>query len=171
MQVLRRRGVTETGGILMGEHVAEGEFRIVDFTVQHAAGTFGSFLRLPQKHLRSLRSFLNRTGNDYRRFNYLGEWHSHPAFSVRPSASDIIAMRTLVDDPTTGATFAILMIVRLEGRTLQAGTYVFIPGNVTVMVVPLILDTKHSSGGGGGIDLVSNPDLENRDLDSVRKSL
>ena len=54
-----------------------------------------------------------RTGNDFRRFNYLGEWHSHPSFSAHPSREDIATMTDLVENGE-GITFAALMIVRLR---------------------------------------------------------
>jgi hypothetical protein len=166
VKVLKRRGLVETGGILMGEHVAADEFRIVDFTVQHAEGALASFLRIPQIHLRALNQFFRSTGRDYRKFNYLGEWHSHPAFSTRPSASDLASMYALVNDAATGATFAVLMIVRLDREvTLQTGTYLFVPGNPTVHAIPLVLETDQAPGvrlarkGGARIGLVSNPDV------------
>ena len=63
-------------------------------------------------HQGALASFFARSGNDYARFNYLGEWHSHPSFDLAPSRTDIAAMSRLVEEP--GMTFAVLMIVRLR---------------------------------------------------------
>jgi proteasome lid subunit RPN8/RPN11 len=96
-KVLHQRGVTETGGILMGEHISPDEFRIVNFTVQRSKGTFASFLRMPRMHLRQLERFFKKTERDYRKYNYLGEWHSHPSFSICPSSPDIRAMQALID--------------------------------------------------------------------------
>lgn len=139
--ILGRRGLVECGGVLMGEHVSEGKFRIVDFTVQRSKGSFASFLRIPRLHIRGLNRFFQRTGNNFCRFNYLGEWHSHPAFDTRPSSSDTATMHTLVNDGETGATFAILLIVRLSGPAmLQAGAYLFLPGNPSVPMLPLVLE-------------------------------
>jgi proteasome lid subunit RPN8/RPN11 len=180
-EVLKRRGLTESGGILMGEHVSAEEFRIVDFTVPHAKGTFASFLRIPQFHLRGLKQFFRRTGNDYRKFNYIGEWHSHPAFSTRPSDCDLAAMHALVNDAAMGATFAVLMVVRLDNDVaLQIGTYLFVPTDPAVYVIPLVLETdqvdevglkehalepatfRFAGKAGAAIRLVSNPDVVDR---------
>lgn len=140
-KILISHGLTETGGMLMGEHVSSNEFRIVDFTSQNKRGTIFSFLRLPQLHVKSLARFFRRTGKNYQKFNYLGEWHSHPNFSTQPSAADLVAMRALVNDATTGAKFAVLMIVRLDNdKVLKVGTYLFIPGDPEVYVIPLILE-------------------------------
>ncbi len=142
-KVLGQRGSMETGGILMGEHVAHDEFRIVNFSVQRSKGTFASFLRMPRLHLRQLERFFKKTEHDYLKYNYLGEWHSHPSFSVTPSLPDLHAMHTLVDDASTGATFAILMIVRLDqDTTLNAGTYLFMPGGAGYHQVPLVLEAE-----------------------------
>lgn len=180
-KVLKRRGLTESGGILMGEHVSADEFRLLDFTVQHKAGTFASFLRIPRFHIYALKRFFRRTGKDYRKFNYLGEWHSHPAFNTRPSDRDLAAMHALVNDAATGATFAVLMIVRLDNNiALQIGTYLFVPSDPTVYVIPLVLETGQAQdaglrehtvdlpafriGGRGGaaIRVISNPDVVDR---------
>jgi integrative and conjugative element protein (TIGR02256 family) len=126
--LLRRRGLTETGGVLMGEHVGPDAFRVIDYTSQRGRATFASFLRVPQRHIRKLRGFFRRTGHDYQRFNYLGEWHSHPSFSVEPSQTDLRSMVDLINDPGTAATFAVLLIVRLGTESsLEIGAYLFLP--------------------------------------------
>src|SRR5690242_569809 len=86
---LRQAGRREIGGILMGEQVAPDHFRIVDFSVDEKTGTAAHFVRSPEHHAAALDEFFQRTGSDYRRFNYLGEWHSHPSFPVRPSTEDV----------------------------------------------------------------------------------
>jgi len=59
---------------------------------------------------------LQRTGRDFQRFNYLGEWHSHPSFSVLPSPEDVGTMIDIVENPRSEITFAVLLIVRLRLR-------------------------------------------------------
>ena len=71
-EALRSAGRRETGGVLMGEHVSEGVFRIKDLTVQRR-GTFASFVREVGAALKPLRRFFRETGRDYTRYNYLGE--------------------------------------------------------------------------------------------------
>ena len=58
--------------------------------------------------------FFRRTGRDYQRFNYLGEWHSHPSFSVRPSSEDVDTMTDIVTGPSSAISFAVLLVVRLR---------------------------------------------------------
>ncbi len=103
----------EIGGMLMGEEVSKQCFRIVEFSVDTQSGTSSMFVRDARQHDQALAAFFERTGADYQRFNYLGEWHSHPNFDVSPSLQDIHAMRDLVDG-SGGVDFAVLLIVRLR---------------------------------------------------------
>lgn len=60
--------------------------------------------------------FFDRTGQRYERFNYLGEWHSHPSFAVAPSVDDVRAMSAIVANPRTAIIFAALLTLRLRWR-------------------------------------------------------
>jgi len=104
----------EIGGLLFGEHVEGDLFRLVDVSIQTSGGTRAHFVRDPAQHAAALEAFFKKTGYDYARFNYLGEWHSHPKFEVLPSSDDVATMRGIVSDPSVGANFAILMIIRLN---------------------------------------------------------
>ena len=106
----RRR---EIGGVLMGEHLQESTFRIVDLSVQRSGGSAAHFVRDPAQNQAALAAFFSRTGGDYTRFNYIGEWHSHPSFEPLPSFTDLETMQSIVDDPQVGVNFLILLIPRL----------------------------------------------------------
>ena len=127
--VLRGVGNREIGGVLMGEHVSEGVFRVKDLTVQRDVGTFASFVREVRAALVPLRRFFAETGRNYTRYNYLGEWHSHPSFEPEPSGKDSESMWSIVEDPAVGANFAVLLIVRLgaEGE-LEGRATAYLPG-------------------------------------------
>lgn len=123
---LRRAGRCEIGGILMGEQVTPDHFRIVEFSVDVTSGTAAHFVRSPEHHAAELEGFFRRTARDYRRFNYLGEWHSHPSFPVRPSPEDVTSMQGLVDGERD-IDFSTLLIVRLRYYIfLEAAAYMFI---------------------------------------------
>lgn len=106
--------IREIGGVLVAEHVGADIFRIVDFSVQRKGGTVAHFVRDPEHHKAFLADFFARTGQNYQRFNYIGEWHTHPAFQPLPSGADVSAMFDIVDDPEVGVNFAILVIARLR---------------------------------------------------------
>ncbi|WP_159091532.1 Mov34/MPN/PAD-1 family protein [Aminobacter sp. MSH1] len=102
----------EIGGLVVGEHVMDETFRIVDISIQTSHGTRTHFERDPILHEKFLREFFRRTGENYERYNYLGEWHSHPSFDPLPSTDDVRTMRSIVSDPDVGVNFAVLLIVR-----------------------------------------------------------
>ncbi|MBZ5762068.1 Mov34/MPN/PAD-1 family protein [Rhizobium sp. VS19-DR104.2] len=104
----------EIGGMLFAEQLSPGIFKIVDFSVDPNSGSNAFFERDPVQHRDALNGFFEKTGHDYQRFNYLGEWHSHPSFSVRPSTRDIETMTELVSAAGSPITFALLLIVRLR---------------------------------------------------------
>lgn len=113
---LERAGSREIGGVLVGEHIGEAEFRVVEMSVQRSGGSVACFVRRPQAHRRFLSRFFARTGKNFERYNYLGEWHSHPLFSVEPSAIDLRQMMQIVEDGPQAPHFAVLLIARLRGK-------------------------------------------------------
>lgn len=131
---LFRSGSREIGGILMGEEIADQLFRIVDFSVDTSGGTRAQFLRDSDHHDEALSAFFERTGANYARFNYLGEWHSHPSFSVHPSLQDMHAMQDLVDG-SGGVDFAVLFISRLRWYWhFECSAHLFVRGHPPSMV-------------------------------------
>lgn len=124
---LEKAGAREIGGVLMGEHLDEAEFRIVDLTIQKQFGSALYFLRLVRDVVGSLKRFFKQTGYNYRKFNYLGEWHSHPSFLPVPSQKDTQSMLEIVTDSDTGANFAVLLIVQLKDiHEIEATATVFL---------------------------------------------
>ena len=102
------------GGVLFGEHVGDADFRIVDVTTQAFGGNAVAFRRKGSKARRDLKSLANRHSDDPTRFNYLGEWHSHPHAPVDPSRLDEVTMYQLLRDPESDVHFLVLLINRLN---------------------------------------------------------
>lgn len=113
----------EIGGILMAEQIEPGKFKIIDFTIDAVTGSEAHFVRSPKHFDQALADFFKKTQENYVRFNYLGEWHSHPNHPPIPSHTDLQSMQSLIyserDIP-----FAILLIVRGAwwGRILCSAT-------------------------------------------------
>lgn len=122
-------GRRETGGLLLAEQLDDqGRFRVVDVTVDPSGGESAYFERRPELHAQALQDFFEKNRNDFGRFNYLGEWHSHPTFPVEPSLTDIRTMQAMVED-VGNIDFSVLMIVRLRMFVmLQVGAYLFMRG-------------------------------------------
>lgn len=102
----------EIGGLLYARDLGGQVFRIIDFTVDTRSGTESYFSRCADLHEKKLKNLHARYKDNYSEYNYLGEWHSHPSFSVLPSHQDITTMLDLVDG-TGDVNFAVLLITRL----------------------------------------------------------
>ncbi|USJ28604.1 Mov34/MPN/PAD-1 family protein [Ensifer adhaerens] len=124
---LKRAGDKEIGGQLFGEQIEPSHFRVSTMTIQTKVGTFSRFFVDLLQAVRDAARFFDRTRHQYNRYNYIGEWHSHPSFEVLPSGVDIQSMRDLVRDPDFKGSFAVLMIVRLRADKLEAGAWLFDP--------------------------------------------
>ena len=116
---LDRAGKSEIGGQLFGRQLAPSKFLVTEVVIQKRKGSYARFLVDLIQAARDAMKFFDRTGHDYTLHNYIGEWHSHPSFSVCPSLTDVETMRALVRDPEFRGTFAILMIARLDSASLS----------------------------------------------------
>lgn len=134
VSALRRAGSREIGGVLLGEHLGPSLFRIADMSIQRSGGTRACFVRKPQLHAAYVRRFFKRTRKAYKRFNYLGEWHSHPCFPVSPSDVDVAQMQEIVEDGPEAPHFAVLVIVRLFEMNLRVSAHSFRPNHPPVAV-------------------------------------
>ena len=133
---LRRAGQREIGGLLMGEHVRDEIFRVTEISVQRAGGSEACFIRDPASHETQLAKFFADTGADYSRFNYLGEWHSHPTFEAVASSTDVRTMQSLVSDPAVGVNFLVLLVARLSiERRIEATAMAFTPSAPPTVVL------------------------------------
>jgi integrative and conjugative element protein (TIGR02256 family) len=135
---MKEAGEREVGGLLMGEQLAKDHFLIMDYSIDPTIGTHSHFTRDPAKHYAALEDFFERTGHEYERFNYLGEWHSHPLHPVLPSRDDITSMVSIVTEEPS-ITFAFLMIVQasLNGALGSSLTLLSKQSNDTVVVQPI----------------------------------
>jgi integrative and conjugative element protein (TIGR02256 family) len=148
---LRRAGEREIGGLLMGEHVRDEIFRVAEISVQRAGGSEACFIRDPTSHKTQLEKFFADTGADYSRFNYLGEWHSHPTFEPVPSSTDVRTMQSLVRDPAVGVNFLVLLVARLSiERQIEATAMAFRPAGPP-MVVPISAEVSSQRGSKQGL--------------------
>lgn len=124
---LHRAGRVESGGQLFGEQLAPSYFKVTELTIQRRRGSVASFLVDVVEATKAAVAFFRRTGHNYVRHNYIGEWHSHPSFAVQPSAKDVRTMREIVSDGEFVGAFAVLMIARLDAQHLRAGAWLFAP--------------------------------------------
>lgn len=123
---LKLAGSREMGGVLAAENLGNGQFRILAMSFQRCGGSFASFVRDPLFHRRFMRRFMARTGNQPERFNYFGEWHSHPSFVPLPSGTDIMQMQQLIRARDQVANFLVLLIAKLNSSgVVEASAHAF----------------------------------------------
>ena len=136
MKALTDAGEREIGGILMGEHVGVDEFSVASLTIQRRGGTIARFIRIVEHAVTALTRFFGETRNDFTRFNYLGEWHSHPLFPPYPSRQDDTSMMKIVLDGRVGANFVVLIVAKTVGPELIATATLYTrSGRSDVMLV------------------------------------
>jgi integrative and conjugative element protein (TIGR02256 family) len=128
----------------MGEHLGNERFRVVKVSVQRSGGNQACFIRNPHDHRAELEEFFEETGRDYARFNYLGEWHSHPSFESLPSGTDIQTMQSIVEDPEVGVHFLVLIVCRLgaERRRVIELTATAFRAGTSPLPVPISLEPE-----------------------------
>ncbi len=124
---LQKAGSKEIGGVLFGEHVDQDDFRIVAATQQRRMGDEVAFRRKARTARRELKRMSARHGHNHERFNYLGEWHSHPNAPAVPSERDCRTIREILSHPDTDAIFLVLLIVRLaDADSLEMSAHSFL---------------------------------------------
>lgn len=119
---LQKYGDYEIGGILIGYKKIENHFAIAEATVADDTNSFNlaSFIREPFKSMKVLlRSYR------LKKHNYIGEWHSHPKFSLYPSDYDIKTIKGILADPGYGLNFALLIITKLNNGCPQMSGFLF----------------------------------------------
>lgn len=121
-------GRVEIGGILMAEQIEPGHFRLADFTVDGQRGGAAHFVRSVEDLQAALEDFFERTESDFGRFNYLGEWHSHPNHAPIPSREDVASMISLVEGERD-IPFALLLVVRRTWRSIIMSASLFERGH------------------------------------------
>lgn len=145
---LRAARGREIGGVLVAERLGGDEFLITDLSVQRSGGSSLSFERDPVEHQAFLADFFHRTGYNYERFNYFGEWHSHPSVEALPSLKDILSMQEIVMDPAVNASFAVLLIARKRRfRSLDLSATEFRPDRLPSPAALLAGDGNATSRG------------------------
>lgn len=134
-KALLKAGNREIGGVLMGEHVGSGSFKVTSISIQQP-GTVSRFLRKIEDAVGVMKSFFSSNNNNYSRFNYIGEWHSHPLFEPIPSYQDDASMLDIITDSSIGANFVVLLIVKLgENHTLVGTAHTYLPNRTRTRAV------------------------------------
>lgn len=105
---------SESGGILLGKYCPKGErYVITTVTEPSERDTCGRlwFVRNRDSAQKIINECWTETGG---LVNYLGEWHTHPWESPRPSYTDKRLMRTIIKDGSNVWRYLFMIIVGLN---------------------------------------------------------
>ena len=87
------RGV-ETGGLLLGKHSADARSAVVTEILGPPVDSTSERFTF-HRGRRGLKDLLMAKWDAEPRTYYLGEWHSHPAYDLKPSPIDVEQMRRI----------------------------------------------------------------------------
>ena len=120
----RRASGHETGGILLGRYSRGLDCAEVT-QVTGAPPDSRAGRTWFHRGSEGLQRLVHRLWSEEQTY-YLGEWHSHPSFSVVPSGKDHDTMRNMAA-ATPGANFLVLLIFRLDGAALVGSAHTYLP--------------------------------------------
>ncbi|WP_050954412.1 Mov34/MPN/PAD-1 family protein [Methylophaga frappieri] len=147
LEALERADGTEIGGVLFGEQVDIGDFRILDAAPQRFwRGTATSFRRHGGSARRKILTLHQKIGGNPLLYNYLGEWHSHPNAPAWPSIQDEITMNNLLSEQGEAVNFLVLVIVKLDVQaSIQIGARTYLASGHKLACNIVIEDTNTNS--------------------------
>lgn len=118
----------EFGGFLIGYYSEDNKHLLITDTI------------LPKKYHGSKYSFERSTKgieNELTEFYksnprkiYIGEWHTHPDNSPTPSATDISAINTIINNKQTSIPNPVLLIIGYSKATVSFGFYVWFDNKI-----------------------------------------
>ena len=111
----------EACGILMGRYIIDSDDIVIDFISVPTKTDIRSrfrFFRSKKSH----QDFHDRIWHSSSgRYNYLGEWHTHPEPNPRPSKYDIKNWKKVLKKSTFGSDFLLFIILGTEEVSIWQG--------------------------------------------------
>lgn len=142
-KTLKKAGDREIGGILFGEHVGDSDFKVIHATKQTKGGNQTHFKRDASKAIKDIERLSAQHENNHERFNYLGEWHSHPNAPALPSAQDEATMHQLLIESDATVNFLVLIIIRLsKNKTIEMSAQAYLASD---HIIPCDIEIENSS--------------------------
>ena len=114
----------ESKGACFAYHKDEEVFEIIDTYISKYKGTkFFANLIVNRKYKKFEKLFYKSKGHDYKHYNYIGDWHSHPSFECVPSIFD----KKEIDDELnhSNAYFLIQIILKVKEGLLLGRCFLY----------------------------------------------
>jgi proteasome lid subunit RPN8/RPN11 len=113
----------ETKGALFAEDLGNDTFKIDEVYLEPKPGTT-TFVKLyiNQEYLSFQKNYHKFRKNNFSKYNYIGDWHSHPLFECLPSSYDVSEVEE--DIKKSNAIFLVQIILKvLKGRLVGNAFY------------------------------------------------
>lgn len=119
----------ETRGSFFAERVNGALFKVNDVYFSKKRGTF-SFIKMliGDEYKKFQKNYHKKYFFEYEKYNYIGDWHSHPSFSCLPSSYDIA--EAIDDFKKSNANFIIQIIIKIENDKLVGNAFLYDKYNI-----------------------------------------
>lgn len=144
---VRRAGLQETGGILIGRYAPFGDRVIVAEATLAPPDSTAS----PTAFTRGVVGLTHRLRLAWTRgVYYVGEWHSHPRGLAEPSMQDLAQIVAFARDPAYRCTHPVLVIVGGDLITKPRTTVHAVLAHAVVACLPMDGTTERAATSGDG---------------------
>lgn len=110
----QRETLTESGGILLGKHIPEEKYYLITAASEPCSSDRAGRLWFLRDHKAAQRIIDSAWENSNGVQNYVGEWHTHPWKSPKPSLTDKNLMKKLAKDQSNVWNHLFMIIGGLE---------------------------------------------------------
>lgn len=117
-------GLLESKGACFAHYVDKNHYEVIDTFISDYKGT-STFTKLliNRRYKRFEKEFYKKHKYDYKNYNYIGDWHSHPLFECVPSNYDICEAKNELDN--SNGNFLIQIIVKLDRNELKGKCFLY----------------------------------------------
>lgn len=131
-------GQNETKGSFFAERIDNDLFEVNEIYFSKKRGTF-SFIKMiiGDEYKKFQKKYHEKYSFDYEKYNYIGDWHSHPSFSCFPSTYD---KKEAIDDfKKSNANFIVQFIFKNENDSLIGKAFLYDNSNNALEVNLIIM--------------------------------
>ena len=131
----------ETKGALFAEDLGNDTFRIDEVYLEPKPGTT-TFVKLfiNQEYVSFQKNYHKLRKNNFSKFNFIGDWHSHPLFECFPSSYDIREVEE--DIKKSNAIFLVQLILKVIKGKLIGNAFYYTRG-LSAKKITLTIQENH----------------------------
>jgi len=128
----------ETKGALFAEHLGDNIFKIDSVYLEPKPGTT-TYVKLVVNRVYQAfqNSFHKKHQYHFSKFNYIGDWHSHPLFECIPSSFDVEEVQK--DLKNSNANFLVQLILKVNQDKLIGNAFYY-SNQVSAKKIHLVIE-------------------------------